>query len=84
MLSLRANREILESLRVTLQKLEKVPDCGQFAEERASVKRILADRIAEFEQARTRKPSDLFPCTSVAVSRPHRIAMNLGQLGKLN
>jgi flagellar biosynthesis/type III secretory pathway chaperone len=52
----RAAQETLESLRITLQKLEQTSDTSSAMQDIAELKQILLNRIAELETLRALNP----------------------------
>jgi hypothetical protein len=80
---LRPDEDVLNSLRITLQKLEQDPNVAQNAESLAAFKNIILNRIADLEMAATLAPpdsaeapppapSDLVPPASIAQDEPQQ------------
>jgi hypothetical protein len=57
----RSTRETLDSLRVTLQKLEQTADSVSDGQDVAELKQILLNRIAELETLKALQPPDAQP-----------------------
>lgn len=94
-MTLRSAQETLESLRVTLQKLEHTADPDQDRDSMAIFKGILLNRIADLEMAATLEPveteiaeppapSDLVPPASMPDGDFQKEATGTTQLEALN
>ncbi len=57
-MNLRPARETLDSLRVTLQKLEQTTDPASDGQDVAELKQILLNRIAELEALQVLQPTE--------------------------
>ena len=55
----RSSKETLESLRVTLQKLEQTTDSPSNGQDVAELKQILLNRIAELEALSAMQPAEV-------------------------
>ena len=64
----RPSRETLESLRVTLHKLEQTTDPASDGQDVAELKQILLNRIAELETLNALQPADAEPAIASAPS----------------
>ncbi len=64
----RPPRETLESLRVTLHKLEQTTDSASDGQDVAELKQILLNRIAELETLNALSPADPEPAAASASS----------------
>jgi hypothetical protein len=62
----RPSRETLESLRVTLHKLEQTTDSASDGQDVAELKQILLNRIAELETLNALSPPDSEPASAPA------------------
>jgi hypothetical protein len=91
----RAPRETLESLRVTLHRLEQTTDSASDGQDVAELKQILLNRIAELEtlnalnpqdpdHAPATAPSDLPPLAAVTEEESNKVAMETVPLEKLD
>ncbi|MGA8087560.1 MAG: hypothetical protein WCA10_09650 [Terracidiphilus sp.] len=90
----RTARETLDSLRVTLQKLEQTTDPASDGQDVAELKQILLNRIAELETlqalhqpeevAPPPAPSDLPPIIIAAEEEPTKEAADLTEFKKLD
>ena len=89
----RPTRETLDSLRVTLQKLEQNADPASNGQDVAELKQILLNRIAELETLNALQPaesepvsapSDLPPIAVATEEEPARDAAEQISLGKLD
>jgi hypothetical protein len=80
----RSPRETLESLRVTLHKLEQSTDAASDGQDAAELKQILLNRIAELETLNALNPADPEPVAATAPSDlpPLAIAVTEEQPGK--
>ena len=67
-MSVRPARETLESLRVTLHKLEQTADSASDRQDVAELKQILLNRIAELETLNALQPADTDPAVASAPS----------------
>jgi hypothetical protein len=85
----------LESLHVTLQKLEQTSDPGQDETSIAVLKRVLVNRIADLELTKTfelaeaeidkaHEPADLVPPPSITEEGTPEMTMDTVQLDKLD
>jgi hypothetical protein len=75
-MTVRSSRETLESLRVTLQKLEQTTDATADGRDVAELKQILLNRIAELEALNALQPADPDPAiTSAPSDLPHLAAV---------
>lgn len=92
-MSLRPDESVLNSLRVTLQKLEQDPSVAENSESLASFKSIILNRIADLEMATTLapaeaetapSPSDLVSPASIAQDAPQQETTALNPLEKLD
>ena len=94
-MTLRPADETLESLRVTLHKLEHTADPDQNADSMAAFKSVLLNRMADLELAATLAPADaeisrppapddLVMPTSMAESDPRKEVIDTTQLEKLD
>ena len=91
----RPTRETIESLRITLHKLEQTADREHDEQSMADLKRIVLNRIAELEMsvslesveaeiAETPAPADLVPPASIAESDPRNEVIDTTQSDKLD
>ena len=72
----RPSRETLQSLRVTLHKLEQATDSVSNGQDVAELKQILLNRIAELESLNALSPADSEPAAASAPSDlPHLAAV---------
>jgi hypothetical protein len=93
-MNLRPARETLDSLRVTLQKLEQTTDPASDGHDVAELKQILLNRIAELEAlnamqapepaAPAPSPSELPPIAVTAEKEPANEAADQTALEKLD
>jgi hypothetical protein len=93
-MNLRPARETLDSLRVTLQKLEQTTDPASGAQDVAELKQILLNRIAELEalqamqppenDAAAPSPSDLPPIAVAVEEEPAQQTGETAGLKKLD
>lgn len=67
-MTLRPSRETLDSLRVTLHKLEQTTDSTSDGQDVAELKQILLNRIAELETLNALQPADTEPAPAPAPS----------------
>jgi|GEM_PF-3616404 len=75
-MTVRSSRETLESLRVTLQKLEQTTDATADGRDVAELKQILLNRIAELEALNALQPPDVDLAMASAPSElPHLVAV---------
>ena len=91
----RPTPESLESLRLTLQKLEQTGDTGKDNASMSELKRIVLNRIADLELAKkletkndevdkAPEPADLIPLPSLAEEDPSEDAVDEIPLNKLD
>jgi hypothetical protein len=91
----RPSQDTLESLRITLQKLEQTTFTGKEVKAMAALKSILLNRIAdlevattlapaETETAKTPAPADLVPPAPMAEGDLQKEAVDTTQLDKLD
>jgi hypothetical protein len=69
-MNLRPARETLDSLRVTLQKLEQTADSSSNGHDVAELKQILLNRIAELEALHAMQPEDTTPAPAPSSELP--------------
>jgi hypothetical protein len=60
-MTVRPTRETLESLRITLQKMEQFTDSESDANDVTELKRLLLNRIAELETLEALQPEEVHP-----------------------
>ena len=70
-MSARSSKETLESLRVTLQKLEQTTDSPSNGQDIVELKQILLNRIAELEALSAMGPLKLNPHPPLHPTCPH-------------
>jgi hypothetical protein len=78
----RSARETLESLRITLQKLEQTSDPASNREDVAELKQILLNRIAELETLHALHPEEPEVAQAPATSDLPSIAAAEGESAK--
>ena len=92
-MNLRPAQETLDSLRVTLQKLEQAVDPVSDGQDVAELKRILLNRIAELEALQALQPEEVAPApapsdlpsiAAAAEEQPPQEAADATGLEKLN
>ncbi len=93
-MTVRSAQETLESLRITLQKLEQTSDTASDRQDVAELKQILMNRIAELETLHALQPaeeihpppapSELPPIAAITEEKPAQEAADVANLEKLD